>query len=653
MNRKRMPVAGATQATQDWLRSTLHIQVPQTWLDACVEWVTEEAGGVVLPQAQLNQQVLDQWLFTDLRVLAHPLLPAGISEAEKMELNGCHCLQVDWLLDVSQPAYSQLQRLRGSDCSNEEVTAVTQATQRPWEAKPTRMLMLQLTDGVQNLEGIEYRPIPTLGANLPPGTKLQVVGRVMVRLGVLLLKPENVRVLGGEVEELMEVHSQSRVLCRTLGLPEENHQQEAEDQENQQGARIEGTLDSGYESVPSSLNLQMISRNEPRQLENSRLSTLEATPISRQSGPDVIDIPDEDFDNIPDDFMDYPEDIGNIPEDSDQGPEEQSNNPDDFNNGPEDFDDIPMEELDDMMSPTNPEILHSSGPVEIGGTQQQDVSSSDYIRTDSQLNQPQASNHPSLPSKARLSKANPIEIIEVDADDNLSSFPETKIARYESRSQFLENNCSKKSDTTIPNQPRASNQPDFYSNAPLSEANPVEVIEVDGDDDDSCSPEPKMARYEPKSQVPAHNCSKKADTSILNYLCILKAGVWPPHSAQVVRLHAFIVTLLGSLCSSGGEWKVRATISDGTGYLDVDLSNSLLVNLIGFSAAESKVLRKDPAKRGVVDTGIQNCQRELVDMCCVMSVQVDPNGTGTVLRADPLTDRECCEIQTRVKNRRS
>lgn len=649
-----MPVDGGTQATQAWLRSTWHIQVPQAWLDACVEWVTEEAGGMALPQAQLNQQVLDQWLLTDLRDLAHPVLPAGISEAEKMELNGCYCLQVDSLLDVSQPAYSQLQRVRGSHCSNDEVTAVTQATQKPWEAKPTRMLMLQLTDGVQNLEGIEYRPVPALSANLPPGTKLQVVGMVMVRLGVVLLKPENVKVLGGEVEELMEVHSQSRVLYRTLGLPEENHQQEAEDQEVRQGARIEGTLDSGYQSIQSSLNLQMISRNEPSHLENSRLSTLEAAPISRQSGTDVTNIPDEDFDNIPDDFMDYPEDIGsNWQEDSNHGLDDWGNNPDDFSNGPEDFDDIPMEELDDLLSPTDSEILPSSRPVENGGTQQQDVSSSDYVQTDGQFNQPQASNHLRLPSKAHLTEANPVEVIEVDADDYFSPSPEPKIARYESRLQVPANNYSKKADTTILNQSRPSNRLSLSSSIPLSEANPIEVIEIDSDDNSSSSPGPKMARYEPKSQVPANNCSKKADTSILNYLCILKAGVWPPHSTQVVRLHAFIVTLLGSLRSSGGEWKVRATISDGTGYLDVDLSDSLLANLIGFSAAESKVLRKDPAKRGVVDAGLQNCQRELVDMCCVMSVQVDPNGTGMVLGADPLTDRECCEIQKRVTDRRS
>ncbi|KAG7332131.1 hypothetical protein KOW79_003965 [Hemibagrus wyckioides] len=648
-----MPVAGGTQATQAWLRSTWHIQVPQAWLDACVEWVTVEAGGAALHQTELNQQVLDQWLITDLRGLAHPVLPAGISEVEKMELNGCYCLQMDSLLDVSQPAYSQLQRLRGSDCSNDEVTAVTQATQRPWEAKPTRMLMLQLTDGVQDLEAIEYRPVPALSANLPPGTKLQVVGLVMVRLGVLLLKPENVKVLGGEVEEIMEVNSQSRVICRTLGLPEENQQQEAEDQEVQQVTRTEGTLDSGYESIPSSLNSQMISRNAPRQLENSSLSTIEATPISRQSGPDVAEIPDEEFDNIPDDFMDYPEDIGSIPEDPDNGQDDWGNNPDDFNNDPEDFDDIPMEELDVMMSPTDPKLSPSSGPVENSRIQQEDIPSADYEQTDSQVNQPQASNRLSLRSKSSISWSDSIEVIEVDADDNRSSSPEPKIARYESRAKVPDSTSSKKTDTTIRNQHQVSNQASLSSKTPLSKANPIEVIDIDADDDDFSSSGSKIARYEPKSQNPAFNRSKKADTSILSYLCILKAGVWPPHSAQVVRLHAFIVTLLGSLRSSGGEWKIKATISDGTGYLDVDLSDSLLANLIGFSAAESKVLRKDPAKRGVVDAGIQNCQRELVDMCCVMTVQVDSNGTGTVLRADPLTDRECCEIQKRVTDRRS
>ena len=177
--------------------------------------------------------MLDQWLLTDLRDLAHPVLPEGLSRAQNTELSGSFCVQVDSLLDVSQPAYTQLQRAKGADCTNEGVSAVTQITQRPWEAKPTRMLFLQITDGVQSLEAMEYQPIPALGALLRPGVKLQLHGQIVCRLGVLLLGPGNVTVLGGEVEELAERNSLARVLCRALGQPEEEPPQGgAEEQEN-------------------------------------------------------------------------------------------------------------------------------------------------------------------------------------------------------------------------------------------------------------------------------------------------------------------------------------------------------------------------------------------------------------------------------------
>ncbi|XP_076847602.1 recQ-mediated genome instability protein 1 [Brachyhypopomus gauderio] len=589
---QRMAAVGVTQA---WLHSTWQVQVPQTWLGACLDWILEEAGGVSMPQSQLNQQVLDQWLLTDLRDLAHPVLPAGISEAQKLELNGCYCLQVDSLLDVSQPAYAQLQRVRGADCSNELVSAVTQATQRPWEARPTRLLMLQLTDGVQSVEGMEYKPIPALSIDLPPGTKLQLVGTVMVRLGVLLLKAENVRVLGGEVDQLVERHSQGKVLCRTLGLPEENHALRAEpdDQElvagaeaivePQVGERAVETQDSGYDSSRSTLGTLASSRTAPpqgRQSEPSWLSpSLQTNPVSRQSSRNTISVPADDPDEIPENFDDVPENFDDIP--------------DDFYDVPEDFDDIPMEELDNMMSPTD--CLSSLGALnmeECGRSERQAVPRSDSFRPD-----PTRSNQLTFASRDALS------------------------------------GCKG-------HQERSSDQKDIIANA-----------------EDSFS-SPKMARYEPafssaQNAAKDHSKKAKADTSILNYLCLLHSGIWPPPSVQVVRLQAFIVTLVGNLRSSGGEWKLGATISDGTGYLDVDLCDALLASLIGFSAAESKVLRKDPVRRGVVDAGIQNCQRELVDMCCVMTVQLDPAGRGVVLRTDPLTDGECCELRRRVTERRS
>lgn len=37
-----------------------------------------------------------------------------------------------------------------------------------------------------------------------PGAKLQLQGQMVCRLGVLLLGPSNVKILGGEVEELVD-----------------------------------------------------------------------------------------------------------------------------------------------------------------------------------------------------------------------------------------------------------------------------------------------------------------------------------------------------------------------------------------------------------------------------------------------------------------
>lgn len=44
--------------------------------------------------------------------------------------------------------------------------------------------------------------------SLRPGVKLQLQGKIVCRLGMLLLGPSNVKVLGGEVEDLVERNSQ-------------------------------------------------------------------------------------------------------------------------------------------------------------------------------------------------------------------------------------------------------------------------------------------------------------------------------------------------------------------------------------------------------------------------------------------------------------
>lgn len=568
--------AGEVQVTQAWLRSQWHIQVPHAWLDACMNWIKEEAESQPMPQSLLNQRVLEQWLLTDLRDLSHPVLPERLSETQKTELNSCFCLQMDSLLDVSQPAYTQLQRIRGADCSNDQISAVTPETQRPWEAKPTRMLMLQLTDGVQSLEGMEYRPIPALSTNLPPGTKLQLVGPIVVCLGVLLLKAANVKVLGGEVEQLLGIYSQRRVLCGTLGLPEESNPQGEEPDDQELLASIEAPVDhqvadSGYNSMASEASFRP-PQSQPRP---------QVAPISIEDDWDMDEIPDDVFRIIPDNFDVVAQNV--------------------VDNVPEDFDDIPLEELDSVMCPIDSECKP------------------DAIQP--KIEEPSIS---SFRSRTTLNSR------------NLNEVPDASVASSST-------NAVEEPEANLPNQPKTEKPSQtFRSKSLLGTTNQSRVFNV--------VPHASIT-ISSTSTAGSSGCEREAPTP--PYLCMLQAGHWPPAKVQILRLQAFIVTLKGNLRSSGGVWELGATLSDGTGYLDVDLSDAMLTKLIGYTALEARALRKDLARRGEVDSGILRCQRELVDLCCMMSVQVDQTGRGVVLCVSPLSDKQCSEIQKRVKERKN
>ncbi|KAK3735352.1 hypothetical protein QZH41_005462 [Actinostola sp. cb2023] len=89
-----------------------------------------------------------------------------------------------------------------------------------WEKKikPSRMLYLQMTDGSQSVQGMEYQLIPGLNQNILPGTKIQIQGPLPCRLGVLLLTAKNVRILGGSVDELAEKNSAWNMLHNSIIL---------------------------------------------------------------------------------------------------------------------------------------------------------------------------------------------------------------------------------------------------------------------------------------------------------------------------------------------------------------------------------------------------------------------------------------------------
>lgn len=81
------------------------------------------------------------------------------------------------------------------------------------------MFKLELTDGHKTISAMEYITIPSLTKKIPPGTKLQIIGPIQVVNHILLLGPQNIKILGGDVDHLLVINAYENVLLRALGKP--------------------------------------------------------------------------------------------------------------------------------------------------------------------------------------------------------------------------------------------------------------------------------------------------------------------------------------------------------------------------------------------------------------------------------------------------
>ncbi|XP_077456209.1 recQ-mediated genome instability protein 1 isoform X2 [Stigmatopora argus] len=582
-----MASQAVVQMTQEWLQSSLNVRVPFAWLEACVEWLQEEAGDRRrLSQQHINQQVFEQWLLTDLKDLAYAVLPEGLSQSHKTQLNGTFCVQVDSSRDISQPAYSQLQQLRGTECSNDNVSDATQITQKPWERKPTRMLLLQVTDGVQNLEAMEYQPIPLLNTTLRPGVKLQLQGQIICRLGMLLLGPGNVKVLGGEVEDLAERNKQERILCQALGLPEEQQEEEVREVVpplNQAQGDVANQEEQDFDlddlellaSLEAHEEQEVVERVPVRPIQDSGYRTLTQT-SGNSVGRNLSSSSSSEAS-----MHSFASGLNSYPSGHRGNEQEQSNQQSlDLD------DDLPDEDLFNLALDVVDVV---DVPVSQGGATIQNT-------------------FPSAPLCETPTEQDRLDVEDMD-------FSSAGIESYGEQAQVSESGQVTGNETA-----NKANDVQDESNA-LNTA----IANTDQLDDISLSSPP------------------------FTYLCLLDKISTP----TCITIKAFIVTLLGKLSGSEGLWRISATLSDGSGYLDATLSDRVLVGLLGCTVAEKGEMKRDPARRAQLDASMRRCQEELVDMCCLMTVEVGSGGGGAVVtQAEPVTEWVHCELERRVRDRK-
>ncbi|KAG0461397.1 hypothetical protein HPP92_021694 [Vanilla planifolia] len=151
------------------------------WLASCLTTLSGSVPGFEeLDVAGKARLCFEQFLLADMNFCGAGILPDNVHCMNKVELDGPFVLQVDEITNISCS-------LRGRYYDS------------PVGLK--RCLKLSLTDGVQHVFCMEYRPVHDLEVLSQAGMKV-IIRNVPIRRGLLLLLPEAVEVLGGLAEDL-------------------------------------------------------------------------------------------------------------------------------------------------------------------------------------------------------------------------------------------------------------------------------------------------------------------------------------------------------------------------------------------------------------------------------------------------------------------
>ncbi|KAJ4728822.1 recQ-mediated genome instability protein 1-like [Melia azedarach] len=159
----------------------LGLSLSRVWLDSCIQGLESSVPGFSeLDVAVKAKLCFQQFLSSDMNYCGAGVLPANVHSMHMVDLKGPFVLQVDEIVNISCPLRGRYQDAHSGI---------------------KRCLKLSMTDGVQRVFGMEYRPIKDLKVFAPAGLKV-VICNVHIRRGLLMLVPEAIEVLGGMVQEL-------------------------------------------------------------------------------------------------------------------------------------------------------------------------------------------------------------------------------------------------------------------------------------------------------------------------------------------------------------------------------------------------------------------------------------------------------------------
>lgn len=235
------------------LRDKYNLTVKEEWLHECLQFINRHHRN--LNQSGLMMAIFEQYLHSDLNMIgaADTSPQRDISQMHNEFIKGPLVVQIDEIIDISTTLEEQATQQEHSQSNADEAGTSGEADDRSGQhddghgqeldegiqafqetfdkfggdkkqstrrSTRNRMLKLSMTDGARRLFAIEYRYCPMLALDISPGIKI-VIRDVFVRRGLLLLVPECVQVLGGSVEELVQMRSNTIAMRRGTAMKEE------------------------------------------------------------------------------------------------------------------------------------------------------------------------------------------------------------------------------------------------------------------------------------------------------------------------------------------------------------------------------------------------------------------------------------------------
>lgn len=629
---------------------SIHIKVPNEWVEACIDWLKDEHqnSGDHLSLDKMKKLVYEQWLVADLTELGMHYFPAEVATAEKYTLSGHYCLQVNSMIDISMSYYSQQVKLKGIDTSNSSIS-YDEPKKPTWQPPHTRMFKLELTDGMTKIHAMEYNTIPDLNLELKPGFKVLIQGNVLCRKGILMLKKENIQVLGGEVDSLMETNTTQRILTKAMEdsaayAGESMRYEFTAADATQYASRINTTFVKKGKDLPGTHNTKTITsgnsskfaqrKNTSWDSKSSSCKTESWKPklnscadTSVQSNTGVDDFDDEwAVDDLEDEFLDdalmaatqqsssptFTEDSGNNFGQPDQ---QQQNKKRSFS--PYEVNDSSMlpKKKNSRLSPrNNNERLSQSSRfdddifVENWDDEEMEIA----IAMDVNLNK----NFGSSISAKKSSSADCIVPKKLFISDN------------EDCSDAIASSSSSRSCQLSGSLVRTSSQPDQSINLDKDTQLKSDSITINSSTDDLMKKWLKLCKKKVENPNAYFHLMKVEPHRLpFTYLFVLQ-GCQLPENSSKFRIKAYVSTLLGKLERTNNKWKLMCTLNDGTGTLPVQLSDEVLTQLIGYTVQQSIKMTSagtDPNLKKKLQEGVKQCQLKIVNLNNIFEIETNKN----------------------------